>query len=300
MRVSTISIDWEDFGQLYCKYHYDIITPPSSALERQTNIILEILEEANVKATFFVLGITAKFRSDLVKKIAASDHEIALHGQNHQAMFNLTPEQAFADLSESLALVQDITGKKVYGYRAPFFSINETNLYVLEMLADLGLEYDSSIFPMKLSRYGIAGFNTRNTLLQLPNGKTIVELPLTVGTYFNKKVPISGGGYMRVMPKTLVKKVFHDLRKNNIDSMIYMHPYEFDDQKIDVSSNYPKEALYSKMKVAALNFKWNVFRNSIVDKIKMLLKEYTFAPCIEKARYVKNYGNSPVLLGREK
>ncbi|MFN2458527.1 MAG: polysaccharide deacetylase family protein [Chitinophagaceae bacterium] len=298
MSVSTISIDWEDFGQLFCMYHHGIIGPPSKAIERQTNIILHILEERGVKATFFVLGMLAKFRGDLVRKIAAQGHEIGIHGQNHQAMFTLTPDQAYVDLSESLKLVQDITGQKIYGYRAPFFSINESNLYVLEMLADLGLEYDSSIFPMKLSRYGIAGFNPKNTLYKLPNGKTIIELPLTIGNYFNKKVPIAGGGYMRAMPKFLVHKVFDDLNKSGVDSMMYMHPYEFDTEIIDVTSNYPPNASYSKAKTTLLNFKWNVFRNSIRDKIRMLLKEYKFATCIEKVNYVKNNGNSPVLLGR--
>lgn len=298
MSVCTISIDWEDFGQLFCKYHHGFISPPSAAIERQTHIILHILEEANVKATFFILGMLAKYRVDLVKKIASQGHEIGLHGQNHEAMFTLSPDQAFADLSDSLKLVQDITGDKVYGYRAPFFSINESNLYVLEMLADLGLEYDSSIFPMKLSRYGIAGFNPDNTLYKLSNGKTLVELPLTIGKYFNKKVPIAGGGYMRAMPNFLVHKVFHDLNKSGVDSMIYMHPYEFDTEMIDVTSNYPANASYSKTKTFLLNVKWNVFRNSIRNKIRMLLKQYKFATCIEKVNYVKNNGNSPILLGR--
>jgi polysaccharide deacetylase family protein (PEP-CTERM system associated) len=298
MNRCILSIDWEDFGQLYAKYHYGKVTAPNPAIERQTDIILDILEKGNAKATFFVLGMLASYRPDLVKKIAGAGHEIALHGQNHEAMFTLSREKAYEDLATSKKIVEDIIGERVYGYRAPFFSVDERNLYVLDILAELGMEYDSSIFPIRMSRYGIAGFDTRDLQYQLPSGRTIVELPLTVGTYFGKKLPISGGGYMRLMPGGLVNKVFSDLEKQGKDAMIYMHPYEFDTASIDVSSNYPEDAKYSKLKVAALNLKWNVQRNSIREKISNLLKQYTFQTCKEKVNYVKNNGDSPVVLGR--
>ncbi|MBL0145284.1 MAG: polysaccharide deacetylase family protein [Chitinophagaceae bacterium] len=298
MAFSTLSIDWEDFGQLYGKYHYkDITEPVNGAIERQTDIILDLLDETGHKATFFVLGILAKYRPGLVKKIAAKGHEIALHGQNHEAMFSLSPQAAQKDLEDSLKIVSDITGDKIYGYRAPFFSVNETNLYVLEILAELGLTYDSSIFPIKMSRYGIEGFNQNDALYQLQNGMEIVELPLTISQYVKKKWPVSGGGYIRLMPKFLVNKVFADFKTNGKDSMIYMHPYEFDTNWINVSDNYPNDVTYSKIKVFALNLRWNLFRNSVREKIKSLLQQHQFKTCLEKANYVKSNGNSTKLLG---
>lgn len=301
MSNSTLSIDWEDFGQLYGKYHYNAVTPPrSGAIERQTGIMLDLLDETGTKATFFILGMLAQYRPGLVKEIAARGHEIAIHGQNHTAMFSLTRDEACKDLEESYKIVSDITGQPVYGYRAPFFSINESNLYVLEILAEMGMVYDSSIFPKKMPRYGIEGFNDKDSLYDLPNGMQIVELPLTVAEYWQKKWPVSGGGYIRLMPGVLVDKVFADFKKLNKDSMIYMHPYEFDSQQLNVASNYPTGEKYSKLKVLTLNLRWNLFRNSVRSKIKSLLEQHTFITCLQKANDVKKNGNSTKLLGREK
>ncbi len=298
MSFATLSIDWEDFGQLYGMYHYgDITEPVGGAIERQTAIMLEMLGKRNVKATFFILGMLARARPALVKAIREAGHEIALHGQNHRAMFTLSPKAAEADLRENYDVVSQITGEKVFGYRAPFFSINETNLYVLEILADLGLTYDSSIFPKKMSRYGIAGFSESDCLYSLPGGKELVELPLTLAHYYGKQWPVSGGGYIRLMPKPLVDKVFNDLRQSNRGSMIYMHPYEFDTQKISVASNYPPGESRKTVKVHALNLRWNIFRNSVVRKIESLLDSHQFITCLEKADNVKKNGIRAELLG---
>jgi polysaccharide deacetylase family protein (PEP-CTERM system associated) len=261
--------------------------------------MLDIMDETNCKATFFILGVTAKYRPALVKKIAARGHEIAIHGQNHTAMFKLTPDEARKDLQESIDIVSGITGEKIYGYRAPFFSINETNLYLLDILADLGLVYDSSIFPKKMSRYGIAGFNEQDALYNLPGGGQIVELPLTIARYFNTTWAVSGGGYIRTMPKMILKKIFSDFKKQQKDSMIYMHPYEFDTQFLDIRSNYPQGVNYSKLKAHALNLRWNLFRDSIRGKIKALLSQHQFITCLQKANYVKESGNGAKLLGRK-
>jgi polysaccharide deacetylase family protein (PEP-CTERM system associated) len=294
----TLSIDWEDFSQLFGKYHYGVIAAPKQDIDRQTDIILDMLAETNNKATFFILGMLADYRPDLVKRIAAQGHEIGIHGQNHEAMFTLTRDKAGKDLAQSLDLVQNITGQKVYGYRAPFFSVLKENLYVLELLSELGLEYDSSIFPIKLPRYGIDGFNPDNILYQLPNGRQLVELPLTYATYFGKKLPVAGGGYIRLMPKWMVNSVYRKLNREGVNPMVYMHPYEFDTKRISVTNNYPEDAQYSRIKTTALDFKWNLFRQSIRGKIKSLLQQHTFITCKEKADYVKSNGNSPVVLGR--
>lgn len=301
MSYSTLSIDWEDFGQLLGIYHFKRETAPvGGAIDRQTRIMLDMLDETENKATFFILGMLAKYSKSLVKEIASRGHEIAIHGQNHVAMFTMTRDEAMNDIKECISIVQDITGEKVYGYRAPYFSINETNLWLLEILAELGLEYDSSIFPKKMPRYGIDWFSDENTLYNLPNGSQLVELPLTVIKYFGKRWPVSGGGYLRALPQPMINKVFRDLDKRKVDSMIYMHPYEFDNQQLDVRSNYPAGASYSMLKVLTLNLRWNLFRQSIRPKMRSLLNEYRFLTCLEKARYVKTKGISTELLGRKK
>ncbi|MCW5915818.1 MAG: polysaccharide deacetylase family protein [Ferruginibacter sp.] len=301
MSYCTLSIDWEDFGQLLGIYHFNKETPPAGgAIERQTQIMLDLLDETGNKATFFILGMLAKYRKGLVKQIASRGHEIAIHGQNHIAMYTMSPKEAKKDLEECMSIVSDITGEKIYGYRAPYFSINETNLWLLEILAELGFEYDSSIFPKKMPRYGIDWFSSENALYDLPNGKQLVELPLTVVPYLGKRWPVSGGGYLRALPQPVINKVFRDLNKRNVDGMIYMHPYEFDDHPLDVRSNYPEGATYSRLKVLALNLRWNLFRDSIRPKMRSLLNEHRFLTCLEKAKHVKTNGNSSELLGRKK
>lgn len=297
MTKCTLSIDWEDFGQLYTKYHYKIDTPPLHAIERQTNIILDMLDETDRKATFFILGLSAKYRPDLVKEIAAKGHEIAIHGQNHEILFTLNANQIKEDISASIKTVSDITGTQIFGYRAPRFSIDESNLYVFEILSDLGLLYDSSIFPIKLPRYGIANFDTNDKLYKLPNGKEIVEIPLSTVKYFGKTFPVSGGGYVRLMPGFLVNKMFKKIEAEKRNSIIYMHPYEFDTDDLDVTSNYPEDAQYSRLKTLVLNLRWNVSRNSVRNKVKHLLKTQEFITCLEKAQYVKNNTVSAELLG---
>ena len=289
MASATMSIDWEDLSQMYGKYHYGQITEPvRGTIERQTKIILDLLEETDNKATFFILGALAQYRPNLVKEIAARGHEIGIHSHRHDQMFTLNYDQAREDISTAQKIVADIIGGPVYGYRAPFFSVNRSNLYVLEILADLGLIYDSSIFPMKLPRYGISDFPTADRLYKLPTGKEIVELPMTVGNLMNRKWPVCGGGYMRLLPAFMVRKIFKTISANERDSMIYMHPYEFDSEPIDISGNYPGDAEYSKMKVAALNFRWNIFRPSIVGKLRSLLKEHHFVTALTKAEEIRS------------
>lgn len=295
----TLSIDWEDFSQLLGRDHTGIVTPPvAKTIDRQTDLVLNLLSDSGKKATFFILGMLAQYRPDLVRKIAAEGHEIGMHGTHHIRMNTLDRHKAFEDLRDNYKLVTDIIGAPVYGYRAPYFSVNETNLYVLEILSELGMLYDSSIFPVKLKNYGIANFPSKDTLYQLPNGKEIVELPLTVLDWRNKKLPVAGGGYMRAFPAFMLKRFFNKLNNDQKDVMLYMHPYEFDDRWISCSPNYPPGAGYSKPKSFLINLRWNLFRGTIYNKIKYLLNEYHFVTCLKKAEYVKAHSHSPAVLGR--
>jgi polysaccharide deacetylase family protein (PEP-CTERM system associated) len=292
----TLSIDWEDFGQLLGRDRFGVVTPPvGHAIERQTEIILRLLDDTEKKATFFILGMLAKFRPALVKQIAAAGHEIGLHGSQHLDMRKLTRSECEADLRDSQKLVTDIVGKRVYGYRAPYFSVDTSNLHVLEILAEIGITYDSSIFPMKLRRYGIANFNTDDALYRLPNEREIVELPLTVAPAFGRRIPVAGGGYVRLFPRFLLNRIFRRLHRGGRNVMLYMHPYEFDSDAIDCTTNCPPGARYPALQGFVLNRKWNLFRRTIHGKIKTLLERYDFITCQEKAEYVKA-GNSPGIL----
>jgi len=294
----TLSIDWEDFAQLLGRDHTGVITPSvPGAIDRQTDIMLSLLDETDKKATFFILGMLAQNRPDLVKKIAAEGHEIALHGQHHKPMIAMNYEQAYNDLNDSYKLITDIIGAPVYGYRAPYFSVDKTNLYVLDILNEMGMVYDSSIFPVKLRYYGIADFPSSDALYKLPNGGEIVELPLTIMNWRNKKLPIAGGGYMRALPGFVLKRMYKKLNKEERNVMLYMHPYEFDNRWLQCSTNYLPGQGYTGTKRFLVNLRWNLFRSTIHSKVKHLLKEYNFITCLKKAQYVKSHSHSPAVLG---
>lgn len=296
-RQFTLGIDWEDFGQLLCRDKCGQITPPSDAIDRQTKIILDMFDEAGKKATFFILGMLAQARPDLVREIAKRGHEIALHGQRHVDMRRLDRQAAADEVREAWKTVTDITGSPLYGFRAPYFSLDRSNLYLLEVLAEAGLVYDSSIVPLKLRRYGISDFGRGDAVYQLPNGLHIVELPLTLAEVAGKLVPVAGGGYLRLFPGPVVKKVFRRLHEMSSDVNMYVHPYEFDTRPLDCRSNYPAGTSYSRLGAVLLNMKWNLFRQSVRRKLRQLLHTYEFITCRERAEYVKGQSHGAAVLG---
>lgn len=283
-----MTVDWEDFGQLYCWYEHQTIPRPLADIERQTDVVLGLLDETRVHATFFVLGMLAKHRPDLVKKIHAEGHEIAVHGTNHVHLTRMDRAQAREDIGDSIRLVSDIIGGPVYGFRAPIFSIQSKNLYVLDVLAELGLEYDSSIFPKAMPRYGIEGFDPEPRNYQLPEGGRIVELPLTVVPWCGRDWPVAGGGYIRLLPRSMLAPMLQRVRDTGRPYLLYTHPYEFDPDPIDVGSNFPAGSGFPGWKRHALNFKWNLFRGSFRDKTRQVLKSLSFSTCKEIADDIKS------------
>jgi polysaccharide deacetylase family protein (PEP-CTERM system associated) len=283
----TFTIDWEDFSQLLAKYKFSEVREPLKDIDRQNKIILDLLAQYNIKGTFFILGILAKYRPDLVKDIQKQGHEIAIHGYYHENLNTISYTKIKEDITLSKNLVEDIIGERVHGYRAPFFSLTQNRLPTLDILAELDLLYDSSIMPADISKYGIAQFDTSNTVYKLKNTKEIVELPVTTFPIFNKEIPISGGSYMRILPISFLKACFKKLNLSDKDVMLYMHPYEFDSEKIDISANFPSNHIYPKYKTNLQNLRWNIFRNSIIPKIDYLLKNNEFATCLEMAVITK-------------
>ncbi len=296
----TLSIDWEDFGQLMARDHLGITTAPAGGrIERQTRIILDLLGETGQKATFFVLGMLVQHRHELVRAIAAEGHEIALHGYHHIDMRKLSYDQAYEDIKTSRDLVSDIIGKPVVGFRAPYFSVDTSNLYVLEILTELGFVYDSSILPTLIQNRGMKKFSAKGQIYDLENEKNIIELPVTIAEWGPAKIPIGGGSYLRVFPSFLLKRVL-SLVNEKEDGMIYMHPYEFDNVPLDCAENFPADIVQSLLKTQMINLRWNLFRGSVYKKMKELLISHNFITCIQKAENVKNNAHSPRVLGRQK
>jgi len=165
-----------------------------------TRRILDVLNDADVTGTFFVLGWVAERYPELVKEIQDAGHEIACHGYSHSVVYEQSPDEFRAETVKAKTLLEDITGEPVLGYRAASFSITGKSLWALDILQEAGFVYDSSIFPVHHDRYGMPDANPVPHKITLENGDSIVEVPMTVAKYFGLNVPISGGGYFRLYP----------------------------------------------------------------------------------------------------
>jgi polysaccharide deacetylase family protein (PEP-CTERM system associated) len=166
--------------------------------------ILDILERTNTKATFFIIGWVAKTYPDVVKKIAAK-YQIGSHTMNHQLVWQQTPEEFRKDVESSIKLLQDITGQPIECFRAPGFSIRESESWAYDILADLGIKYDCSVFPAHHAHGGMARFGAPVPSLIKHGDVEMKEFPVTTKTILGKKIVFSGGGYFRLVPYRLLK-----------------------------------------------------------------------------------------------
>lgn len=186
--------------------------------------ILDILERTNTKATFFIIGWIAKTYPDVVKKIAAK-YQIGSHTMNHQLVWQQTPEEFRNDVESSVKLLQDIIGQPVECFRAPGFSIRESEAWAFDILAELGIKYDCSIFPAHHAHGGMASYGASVPSLIKHGDVTMKEFPVTTKDFMGKKIIFSGGGYFRLCPYPLIK----NWSKENPDYLLaYIHPRDLD------------------------------------------------------------------------
>ncbi len=227
-KTPVISIDVEDWPQST----WDRSLPITERAAQNTRRLLRILGEADVRTTMFVLGKFADRFPEVVKEIQAEGHEVACHGYGHLEVFRQSPDEFFDDIRRSKDLLEQITGKPVKGYRAPDFSIVRETLWALDVLAAAGFEYDSSIVPARLPRYGIAGWPVLPVRVQLNSGSTILEAPLPTFRVLGRDWPVGGGGYHRLLPgvasRYCATKVMMD-----VPFVFYCHPYEFDVRELN-------------------------------------------------------------------
>jgi polysaccharide deacetylase family protein (PEP-CTERM system associated) len=182
-----------------------------------------------VKSTFFILGWVADHFPEVVEMIDAEGHEIGTHGYYHNLLTNMTPDQFEEDLEKSLTAITRHTRQKIVGHRASNFTIVESTLWALEILARYGIEYDSSIFPIKRERYGIARYPNRLPHRMIfEDSSSIVEVPLSTLGLGNKLIPISGGGYLRLYPTTVTERYIDSRNQRGLPAMVYFHPWELD------------------------------------------------------------------------
>ena len=204
----------------------------SPRVQENTGRVLELFARHNVSTTFFVLGWIAEQYPSLVRDIADAGHEIACHGYDHRRVTTFTRDEFRADLRRARTAIEDACGLKVEGYRAPTFSITRQNLWALEVLAEEGFTYDSSIFPIRHDNYGISDAPRFPHRCHFQNGGSIFEFPMSTVRLGRMNMPVAGGGYLRLLPMRFTKWAVHQIhREDRQPVIIYFHPWEVDPEQ---------------------------------------------------------------------
>lgn len=234
--LNAMTVDVEDF--FHVAAFSSVISPQQwdqyqPRVEANTRKLLQIFAQAGVKSTFFTLGWVAERYPQLIKDIHQQGHEIASHGYAHQRACEQSPAEFYADVKRSKDMLQDLTGQQVIGYRAPSFSIGYDNEWAFEVLVELGFKYSSSTYPVEHDLYGTPDWP--RFAYKRPEG--IVEIPIPTLKLLGKHMPIGGGGYFRLYPYALTKKLVHKyLNKERQPYSFYFHPWEIDHQQPRVTA----------------------------------------------------------------
>jgi polysaccharide deacetylase family protein (PEP-CTERM system associated) len=231
MPRNVISVDVEDY--FHVEAFSDIVDRKNwdqypSRVEANTKRILDLLDESGVKGTFFVLGWVAERYPNLVREIVSRGHELACHSYWHRLIFNLEPKEFREDTLRAKAVLEQAAGLPVYGYRAPSFSIVTSSLWALEILAESGFTYDSSIYPIHHDTYGIPSAPRAPFRIDTPAGP-IMEYPMSTFRMLGKhNLPVGGGGYLRMLPFWYTKLGCRRLQSEKVPLVVYIHPWEID------------------------------------------------------------------------
>jgi polysaccharide deacetylase family protein (PEP-CTERM system associated) len=225
--VNAFSIDVEDYFQVAA---FDKVIDKSSwdntplRVESNVNRLLDLLAERNRKATFFTLGWVAERLPEMIRRICQEGHEMASHGYGHQKVDTLSQNEFRQDILRAKGILEDICGQRIKGYRAPSFSIGESNLWAHDVLAETGHLYSSSVYPVKTDHYGMPdaprfAWKTNSGLLEIP--------PSSI-QFAGRNFPASGGGYFRLLPLALSRWGFRKINAEQQPAIFYCHPWEID------------------------------------------------------------------------
>jgi len=239
--INALTVDVEDYfhvSALASAIDRDTWATRESRVAGNVQRLLATFEKFGTRATFFVLGWVAERHPDVVRKIAQCGHEIACHGLSHRLVYEQSPEEFREETVRAKKLLEDLTGSAVLGYRAATYSIVRRSLWALDILVELGFVYDSSIFPVRHDRYGIPDAALSPHRLSTPGGKTIVEWPLSTVQVMGLKIPVSGGGYFRILPFWLTRWGLKSINRRDRPFIFYLHPWEIDPEQPRVPASW--------------------------------------------------------------
>ena len=269
--LNAFSVDVEDWYQVA---DFDAVVPfetwdrYESRVERNTDAVLRLLDDAGCKGTFFVLTWNAERHPEVVRRIAAAGHEVATHGRAHRIVYEQTPDAFRADVGRAKQTLEDITGEPVIGYRAPSFSFTARSQWAPDVLLDLGFRYDSSVFPVRDSLYGMPDAERFPYVIREREGRRLVEFPITTTPFLGRNLPLGGGAYLRVLPYLYMRWGMRRVnRAEGRAALVYIHPWEID-------PGQPRMKTAGKRGFSSHYL--NLGRTEA--KLRRLLRDFRFAP----------------------
>ncbi len=234
-----------------------------SRVSSNTEKILELLAQRNVCATFFVLGWVAERCPGLVRTIVTQGHELASHGYGHELITTQTPARFRDDVRKAKQILEDVSGKRVYGYRAPSFSITKDTKWAISILIEEGYTYDSSIFPVLHDRYGMPDATPTIHLLRGEAG-CIWEVPPSSVSVLGMQVPVAGGGYFRLYPYPLLRLMLKRVERTGRPLVMYLHPWELDPDQPRMDGSWLSR------------FRHYLNLRKTEDRLRSLLEDFSF------------------------
>jgi polysaccharide deacetylase family protein (PEP-CTERM system associated) len=239
-----------------------------SRVERGVSLLVDLLNAAHARATFFVLGWTAEQSPHVVRKIADAGHEIASHGWDHRRVSQQSREAFRASVRRSKEVLEQLTGHQVQGFRAPDFSIVRGSEWALDVLVEEGYAYDSSLFPVRRPGYGYPNGDRDPHWLQRTSGN-LAEVPPATLRRFGLNIPAGGGAYFRLLPYGVVRAALQDFETRGVPATFYIHPWELDPGQ-------------PRLNVSWLT-RWRHYGglHNTVSRVQRLLREFRFRPIAE-------------------
>ncbi|HYD16629.1 MAG TPA: XrtA system polysaccharide deacetylase [Candidatus Nanoarchaeia archaeon] len=236
-----------------------------SRVERSCDIVLSMLAARDVRATFFCVGWVARKHPGVIRKIASAGHEVACHSYRHRPVFALMETEFRKDTYEAKSVLEDISGQAISGYRAPSFSIVGRSWWALNVLADLGFTYDSSIFPVVHPDYGMPTQSRGPFMVTTAHG-TIVEFPMSTVQLAGYRAPIAGGAYLRLLPYWVTRAGMQAINREGLSTCVYLHPWELDPEQPSMQGRLTSQLRH------------RVGLNSTRVKLERLLRDFRFCP----------------------
>lgn len=266
--IHGLSFDIEEHFQVAAfdcvarRRHWDT---QDSRVEKNTQLILDMLDERGIKATMFVLGWVAERQRSLVRRIVDSGHELASHGYAHELITVQSPQVFREDIRRAKHVLEDIGGQLVQGYRAPTFSITQETEWALPILVEEGYRYDSSIVPIVHDYYGIPGANPTIHSIKTVTG-SIWEVPPSTCEWAGFKIPVAGGGYFRLFPYGLLKQLLRRIEAKGQPLVMYLHPWELDPDQPRMRGSFLAQ------------FRHYLNLGKVHGRLTQLLADFSFCP----------------------